>query len=92
MSDNKKVLSLMVDRFRDKHGHPPRKIIVAPLALISLGVKGSVAPTWEGIPVECRLFKDEEVASRHKNAQAVNLGVFAKETRGERRLASCDLL
>lgn len=82
----------MVEKFRQKHGHPPEKIVVAPVALVSLGLKKSVAPVWNDVPVECRLFKEEEVAARHEKAKVKNLGVFVKEKRGRLQLAACDLL
>ena len=56
-----KVLSQMVEQFRQQHkGTAPRVIVVAPVALLALGIKRSVKPVWEGIPVECRLYGDDE--------------------------------
>lgn len=92
MSEKQKVLSQMVDKFRQKHGHPPEKIVVAPVALVSLGLKKSVAPVWHGVPVVCRLFDEAEVASKHEKAKVRNLGIFVKENRGRLQLAACDLL
>ncbi len=80
----------MVEKFREKHGRPPAKIVVAPVALVALGLKKSVSPFWNGIPVECRLFSEKEVASRHVK-QVQSLGVFVKESRGRMRLVACDL-
>jgi hypothetical protein len=82
----------MVERFRQKHNRLPARIVIAPVALIGLGLKKSVAPVWDGVPVECRLFTEEEVVPRHKKPQATSLGVFMKESRGTFRLAACDLL
>jgi len=82
----------MVEKFRQKHGHPPEKIVVAPVALVSLGLKKSVAPVWNDVPVECRLFKKEEVAARHEKTKVKSLGIFVKENRGRLQLAACDLL
>lgn len=47
------LLSKMVDQFRARHARFPSKIIVDPLALVALGIKKSIAPMWNGIPVEC---------------------------------------
>lgn len=90
MSEKQKVLTQMVEKFREKHGKLPAKIVVAPVALVALGLKKSVSPFWNGIPVECRLFDDKEVASRNVK-QVQNLGVFVKENRGRMQLVACDL-
>lgn len=81
----------MVDKFHEKHGHPPLKIVVAPMALVALGLKKSVGPFWNGIPVECRHFDEKEVASKHVKTKVRYLGVFLKEDRGKLCLAHCDL-
>jgi hypothetical protein len=81
----------MVDKFHEKHGHPPLKIVVAPVALVALGLKKSVEPFWNGIPVECRLFDEKEVASKHTRSKVRYLGIFVKEDRGRMRLVACDL-
>lgn len=91
MNEKQKVLSQMVQKFQEKHGRPPLKIVVAPVALVALGLKKSVLPFWNGIPVECRLFDEKEVVSKHVRHKAQNLGVFVKENRGQMRLVSCDL-
>lgn len=44
----------MVEQFRAKHNRMPARIVVDPLALVSLGLRRSIAPFWNGIPVECR--------------------------------------
>lgn len=81
----------MVEKFKDRHHKVPRKIVVAPYALVALGLKKSVGTEWDGIPVECRLFSDNEVVSRHDRNRAVSLGVFVKETRGRAVIRACDL-
>lgn len=91
MIEKEKVLTLMVRRFQEKHSRDPLKIVVAPVALVALGIKKSVAPQWNGIPVECRLFTESEVASKHERAKAKYLGLFVKENRGRMRLVACDL-
>lgn len=91
MSEKQKVLTQMVEKFQQRHGRPPLKIVVAPVALVALGLKQSLAPFWNGIPVECRLFDQNEVASKHVKPKVRSLGVFVKEKRGRMRLVSCDL-
>lgn len=81
----------MVEKFQEKHQRPPLRIVVAPVALVALGLKKSVSPVWEGIPVECRLFKAYEVASKHEKTKSTALGIFVKEKRGRMILAACDL-
>lgn len=81
----------MVEKFQERHGRLPLKIVVAPVALVALGLKKSVSSTWNDIPVECRLFDESEVASKHVKAKVRSLGVFVKENRGRMRLVSCDL-
>ena len=49
-----KVLTQLVEQFRARHNRLPSRIVVDPLALVSLGLRRSVAPVWNGIPVECR--------------------------------------
>lgn len=91
MNEKQKVLSQMVEKFRERHGKMPFKIVVAPVALVALGLKKSVAATWNEIPVECRLFEEKEVASKHVKSQVRSLGVFVKESRGRMRIVACDL-
>ncbi len=86
---NQKVLSLMVEDFRALHGAMPKKITVAPVALVALSAKKSVAPTWQGIPVECRLFEASEVVK--KGSPSTTLGVFVRERRGITQLVACNL-
>lgn len=81
----------MVKKFEAKHGKMPAKIVVAPVALVALGLKKSVSPLWEGVPVECRLFTESEAASKHERAKVKSLGVFVREKRGRMVLAACDL-
>jgi hypothetical protein len=89
-NQNQKILTQMVQRFSKKHGRPPARIVVAPVALVALGLKKSVSPLWEGIPVECRLFSQEEVTAKHDD-EVVTLGIFVKEKRGRLHLVACDL-
>lgn len=92
MNEKIEVLTLMVRRFQEKHSRSPLKIVIAPVALVALGMKKSVAPTWNGVPVECRLFKESEVAPpKYDRTKVKNLGIFVKENRGRMRLVACDL-
>lgn len=90
MIENHKVLTQMIHKFSEKHGHPPVRIVVAPVALVALGLKKSVAPLWDGIPVECRHFGEEEVVSR-SHSPDLSLGIFVRENRGRMQLVACDL-
>ena len=49
-----KLLSQMVQQFKDRHGQLPEEIIIHPVALAALAIKQSLAPKWNGIPVICR--------------------------------------
>lgn len=60
----------MVGQFQARHGKKPSKIIIDPLALVSLGLRKSVAPVWNGIPVECR-----EIAPVRPAGEPMALGV-----------------
>ena len=79
-----KVLSQMLEQFRERHNQAPRAIVVAPVALVALGIKRSVAPSWDRVPVECRLFEKEEVVEL---GTGTRLGVFVYK--GD--LRSCEL-
>ena len=82
-----KLLTKFVDAYRKRHdGNAPTRIVVAPVALLSLGIKESVNRVWMGIPVECRLFElDEVVRSGSK------LGVFTRKYGDDLELAACEL-
>jgi len=59
---NKKLLTELVDQFQQKHRVIPRRIVVTPVALAVLALRRSVAPSWAGIPVECREIDADELA------------------------------
>jgi hypothetical protein len=44
----------MLDQFKEKHRRTPERILVTPMALLVLAARKSVAPTWDGVPVEIR--------------------------------------
>ncbi len=75
----------MVEQYQERHKKPPEKIIVHPLALVSLGLRRSVAPVWNGIPVECR-----EIVPEKGKKDGSCLGVFVLTNRSEVTLVSFD--
>lgn len=81
------ILNQMVREFKKKHGRPPTKLTVAPVALALLALRRSVGVVCEGVPVECRLFDEHEVVPN-----GPNLGVFVYETsKGQHELRAVDL-
>lgn len=83
-----KILTQMVQAYQAKHNQMPDQIVVAPIALVGLGLSHSVAPVWHGVPVKCRLFHESEVVEPGKGNA---LGVFAKGEGKQVELVSCDL-
>jgi hypothetical protein len=76
-----KLLTQMLDQFKASHqGQPPVSIVVEPGALAALSIKHSVAPVWNGIPVECREIRREECCE--KSAGDV-LGVLLHKKRNQ---------
>jgi len=58
---SKKLLTQLVDQYRQKHQKPPQRIVVSPIALTALALERTIAPTWQGIPVECREIQVEDI-------------------------------
>jgi hypothetical protein len=83
------VLSQMVDQFRQRHQRPPDKVVLAPLACLALAVKQSLAPTWNGIPVECREIAEHEATKDRSLVKSLAVFVLPEDRTG--RLVSCDL-
>lgn len=83
------VLSLMVSQFQQRHKRQPERVILAPLACLALAVKGSLAPTWMGIPVICRDIAEQEATQDRSLAKSLGVFVLPEDTTG--RLVSCDL-
>jgi hypothetical protein len=81
----KKILTRMVEQYLERHKKLPEKIIIHPLALVSLGLRRSVAPVWNGIRVEC-----EEVAPEASKKDGSCLGVCIAIKRKESVLVSFD--
>lgn len=83
------VLTRMLGQFRERHAREPKRVVVAPLACLALAIKGSVAPSWMGIPVECREIREEEATVDRTQAQS--LGVFVLPEDRTARIVCCDL-
>jgi hypothetical protein len=86
-SKNVKLLTKLIQQYAKAHqGSLPIKIVVEPLALVALGLKQSVAPSWGGVPVECRDFSENEVV---EPAKGNSIGV-SFDTR-ENQVVACSL-
>jgi len=75
-----KILTRLVDQFREKHQRPPEKIVVHPLAMVVLGFRQSLAPVWNGIPVICEDIKP--VPLKGKTATKLGVIVYNSHLRG----------
>ncbi len=61
-----KVLTLLVNQFKTRHGgKTPKEIVVHPVALAALALKQSIAPRWNGIPVVCREVEPEKIGGEN---------------------------
>jgi hypothetical protein len=82
------ILDQMVQKFKTKHGKLPTKITVTPIALALLSLRHSASVRCEGVPVESRLFDEQEVVPN-----GPNLGVFVYESghTNKHELRACDL-
>jgi len=83
------ILSQMVDQFRARHNRKPEKIVIAPLACLALAVKQSLAPTWQGIAVECRDMEESEATADRRLAKSLAVFIIPDQDTG--RLVACDL-
>lgn len=83
------LLSQMIGQFEQRHHRQPKKVVVAPLACLALAIKGSLAPMWMGIPVECREMKEEEATREASQAQSLAVFVLPEDRTG--RVVCCDL-
>lgn len=70
---SQKILSQLVNQFKEQHQRLPDEIVIHPVALAALALKKSVAPLWNGIPVKCRVVKPSAQSSTRK------LGVIVKD-------------
>lgn len=61
-----KVLTLLVNQFKERHQRLPDEIIIHPVALAALALKKSIAPLWNSIPVRCRVVKPSAKSSTRK--------------------------
>jgi len=85
----KTVLTLMVEQFSRRHGRLPQQIVLTPLALLALAIKGSVAPTWLTVPVTCREIAEAEATDDVGLGNALGIFVLPEDRTG--RLVACDL-
>ncbi len=61
---NKKVLSQLVEQFKQRHnGKAPEEIVIHPVALAALALIQSIAPVWNGIRVRCYPVKPDKKVS-----------------------------
>jgi hypothetical protein len=80
------LLIQLIQQFQQRHQANPKQIVIAPVALVALGIKDSLITRWNGIPVVCRLFDESEVVEVG-NA----LGIFCRQN-DQVEIRSCDLL
>lgn len=83
-----RILSQLLEQFKQKHGKAPQEIVVAPAALASLALKKSAKSKIDGVSLTCRLFSPGEVLPPGKGTR---LGVFVHNDAGDLTLRSCDL-
>lgn len=86
-----KYVQRITDLFRAMHGGTnPQKIVMTPQASLAAGLSEVVQPAHEGIPIEIRLFGEDEVV---RKGTGVSLGVFLKgESDGSQmELRSCEI-
>ena len=76
----RKMLSLLVEQFREKHQRQPEKIVIHPLAMVALGLRQSLAPIWNGIPVACEDIKPAPLEG--KSATKLGIIVYNSALRG----------
>ena len=79
------LLNQFLQQYRQKHQSSPRAIVVTPAACLALGIKDSLTPRIEGVPVVCRMFDEKEVVE-----SGPVLGVFCRQNE-QIELRSCDL-
>jgi hypothetical protein len=90
MNDRAKtVLTLLVNQFERRHGLLPQQIVLTPLALLALAIKGSVAPTWLSVPVTCREINESEATDDIALGKLLGVFVLPEERTG--RIVACDL-
>ena len=49
-----KLLTQMLEQYRERNNRLPQEIQVHPVALLALTAKQEIAPQWNGIPVKVR--------------------------------------
>jgi hypothetical protein len=75
----------MVEQYQERHKKLPEKIMVHPLALVALGLRRSVAPTWNGIPVEC-----SDISPENGRKGGSRLGICIEANKKEAALITFD--
>ena len=80
------LLLQMLQQFRQRHHSDPKQVVVAPVALLALGLKDSLVVRFGTIPITCRLFNESEVVESG-NA----LGIFCRQNE-PMEVRACDLL
>lgn len=55
------LLRQMLDQWKSQHPQPPRRIVVTPLALLSLALKGRLPDNLDGVAVVCEDIAPEQV-------------------------------
>jgi len=84
----RKLLTQMVEQFRNRHARMPEKIVLHPLALPVLALRRSVAAVWAGIPVE---IKEIDTSRLTKDEDARYLGVALDADAQKAQLVAFDL-
>jgi hypothetical protein len=69
----RKMLSLLIDQYVEKHKKPPEKIVIHPSAMVVLSMRRSLGPVWNGIPVVCEATKPKDLGDKPATMLGVTL-------------------
>ena len=69
----RKILTLLVEQYRQKHHRLPEKIVVHPVAMVVLSARRSIAPKWNDIPVVCEAVKPRFLGDQAPTALGVTV-------------------
>lgn len=83
----KRILTEFIEQYSARHGHKPLVVDVTPEALAVLTVRGSIAATWDGVPVIC----SETLQSTKKPKLEHSLGIRVVSKNGDRCLEAFDI-
>lgn len=75
-----KMLSQLVEQYREKHRKLPEKIVVHPAAMVVLAMRRSLGPVWNGIPVVCEATKPRNLGD--KPATMLGITIFKDHLQG----------